>query len=175
VPRSIDLTAQSPYSVADIRSAFDDEAYWSYRLAAFEGGSPTLDHLTVDASGQTSVSMTMRFSGDQLPEPIRLLRLPALEIVQSERWHAIDGGTLRGEIAVDAPRTPMSGRGSVHLAPDGSGTQLAGTATVKVNVPIVGGPISRFIAGVLARGIVDIVHATDAWLADGPKRTARPN
>jgi hypothetical protein len=59
----------------------------------------------------------------------------------------------------------MSGHGSVHLSAAGSGTHLAGTATVKVNVPLIGGPIATFIAGQLANGIVDIVRVTDTWLA----------
>ena len=108
--------------------------------------------------------MTMRFGRDQLPEPIQRLRLATLEIVQCERWSAVEDGDLRGQITVDAPRTPISGRGSVHLTPADFGTRLAGTATVKVNVALIGGTIARFIAGQLAHGIVDIVRVTDSWL-----------
>lgn len=163
--RQIDLTAESRHSLASIRRAFTDDSYWLARLGAFEGGSPTLDALTTDSSGTTAVAMTMRFGGDQLPDPIRRLRLASLEIVQRERWYAVDGGNVRGEIVIDALRTPMSGRGSVELAPDGPGTQLTGTASVKVNVPLIGGAIATFVAGQLATGIVDIVRVTDDWLA----------
>jgi uncharacterized protein DUF2505 len=168
VPRSIDLTAASPHSLNRIRSAFDDEAYWRSRLGAFDGGSPTLDSLTTDSSGQTSVVMTMRFGGDQLPDPMRRLRLASLEVVQRERWDPVEAGTLRGAIDIDALRTPIAGHGSVHLTPAGLGTQLTGTASVKVNIPLIGGAISKFIAGLLANGIVDIVRATDSWLTENP-------
>ena len=168
MPRSIELTAASPHPLTDIRRAFDDEAYWQSRLTAFEGGSPTLDELSTDESGRTSVTMTMRFGGDQLPDPLRRLRLGSLEVVQREQWDAVEAGTLRGAIEVDARRTPMSGRGSVRLTPAGSGTALAGHATVDVNVPLIGGAISKFIAGLLANGIVDIVGVTDSWLAENP-------
>jgi hypothetical protein len=171
VPRPIDLVAESPFPPTRIRSAFADEAYWQARLSAFEGGSPTLDELTIGPTGDTSVSMTMRFAGDQLPDVMRRLRLPALEIVQRERWFTDTGEALRGEITIDARRTPMSGRGSVHLVPEGSGTRLRGTATVSVNVPLVGGPIAGFIAGLLRRGILDIVEVTDSWLAQNPDIT----
>jgi len=164
VPRSFELTAQSPHSLQRIRSAFEDETYWLARLDAFEAGSPRLDYLTTDSAGETSVSMTMRFGRDQLPEPIQRLRLATLEIVQCERWSAVEDGDPRGQITVDAPRTPISGRGSVHLTPADFGTRLAGTATVEVNVPLIGGTIARFIAGQLAHGIVDIVRVTDSWL-----------
>jgi hypothetical protein len=164
VPRSIDLTAQSPHPLQRIRSAFEDEAYWRARLGAFEAASPILDYLTTDSAGETLVSMTMRFGGDQLPDPVKRLRLASLDVVQAERWYVIEDGTLRGEIAVHAPRTPISGCGAVHLTPAISGTRLAGTATVDVRVPLIGGAIARFIAGQLAQGILDIVHVTDSWL-----------
>lgn len=162
--RSLPLTAESPHPLKRIKCAFEDPAYWAARLDAFEGGSPTLDSLSTDASGRTRVAMTMRFGGDQLPDPIRRLRLASLEIVQREEWYPV-GRTVRGEITVDAPRTPLSGRGAVELTPDGAGTHLTGTATVKVNVPLIGGTIATFVAGQLANGIVDVVAVTDAWLS----------
>lgn len=85
--------------------------------------------------------------------------------MQREQWYPVDDGTVRGEITVDAPRTPLSGRGAVELTPDGQGTHLTGTATVKVNVPLIGGTIATFVAGQLANGIVDVVAITDAWLS----------
>jgi hypothetical protein len=164
VLRSMALTAESPHSLDSIRCAFTDEAYWRARLGAFEAGSPTLDSLATDASGRTSVAMTMRFGGDQLPDPMRRLRLASLEIVQREQWYTVDGGGVQGEIAIDALKTPISGHGSVLLTPGDPGTRLAGTATVKVNVPLIGGAIAKFVAGQLATGIVDIVRVTDSWL-----------
>jgi len=165
--RSVPLTARSPHPLPAILSAFRDEDYWHSRLGAFEGGSPTLDALDTDSAGRTTVAMTMRFGGDQLPDPIRRLRLVSLEIVQRETWFPVDDGDgARGEITVHAPRTPMSGRGLVDLAPDGPGTRLVGTATVTVKVPLIGGTIATFVAGQLATGIVDVVTVTDAWLSE---------
>ena len=163
--RSLPLTAESPHPLERIKCAFEDPAYWTARLGTFEGGSPSLDALSTDESGRTSVTMTMRFGGDQLPDPIRRLRLASLEIVQREEWYPVVGGTVRGEITVDAPRTPMSGRGAVELTPAGPGTQLTGTATVRVNVPLIGGTIATFVVGQLANGIVDVVAVTDGWLS----------
>lgn len=166
--RSLPLTAESPHCLDQIRRAFDDEAYWRARLGAFEAGSPTLDSLSTDSSGTTSVVMTMRFGGDQLPDPMRRLRLASLHIVQRECWHAVESGAARGSIEIDALRTPMSGHGSVRMTGAESRTYLAGTASVKVNVPLIGGAIATFIAGQLANGIVDIVRVTDSWLSEHP-------
>lgn len=160
----MDLTARSPHPLKSIRSAFERDDYWRARLTAFEAGSPVLENLSIEPAGQISVSVIMRFAHDQLPDVLRRLRLPGLEVVQRERWSPIEDGSMRGDITVDAPRTPISGQGSVHLTPAGTGTQLAGTATVDVKVPLLGGPIAKFIAGLLANGIVDIVRVTDSWL-----------
>ena len=164
--RSMALTAESEHDLTNILTAFQDDRYWLARLGAFEAGSPSLDALDTRSDGRIAVAMTMRFGGDQLPDPIRRLRLASLEIVQREEWYPVDGGTVRGEITVDALRTPLSGRGTVQLTPDGAGTQLTGTATVKVNVPLIGGTIATFVAGQLANGIVDVVAVTDAWLSE---------
>jgi hypothetical protein len=158
------LAASSPHDVHDIRAAFDDPDYWQARLTFVEGGSPTLDTLETDGAGNTTMQMTMRFGGDQLPGPLQRLRLGSLHVVQHERWSAIDGTTVRGQITIHAPRTPLSGQGSVMIQPVGSGTALTGTAVVDVNVPIIGGKIAAFVAGLLADGIVDIVRVTDTWL-----------
>jgi hypothetical protein len=110
------------------------------------------------------MQMTMRFGGDQLPGPLQRLRLGSLHLVQHEQWFAIDGTTVRGEITIHAPRTQLSGHGSVTMQPVGTGTALTGSAIVDVNVPIIGGKIAAFVAGLLADGIVDIVRVTDTWL-----------
>lgn len=162
--RSLDLSAESPHGLDRIRAAFDDDEYWRARLAFVDGGAPTLDTLTTDADGTTTMQMSMRFGGDQLPGPLQRLRLAALHVVQREEWSALEDDEVRCTITVDAPRTPISGHGTVTLHPAGTGTKLVGTAVVDVKVPIIGGAIAGFIAGLLATGIVDIVRVTDTYL-----------
>ena len=158
------FAASSPHDIRQIRAAFDDPDYWRARLAFVEGGSPTLDTLETNGAGITSMQMTMRFGGDQLPGPLQRLRLGSLHVIQHERWFAIDGTTVRGKITIHAPRTPLSGQGSVTMQPVGTGTALTGTAVVDANVPIIGGRIAAFVAALLADGIADIVRVTDTWL-----------
>lgn len=164
VPRSMDLTASSPHPIESIRAAFADPAYWEFRLGYFDVGAPTLDALHTDAAGTTTVEMSMHFGADQLPGPVQKLRLGAMHVVQRETWHAVAGGATVGTIAVDARKTPISGRGSVHLRAAPPGTDLAGTAEVVVNVPLIGGTIASFLGGHLSTGILDIVEVTDTWL-----------
>jgi hypothetical protein len=166
VPRSFVLSADSPGSVDRIGSTFRDEDYWQARLVAFDTGSPTLDSLTTDADGTTSVAMTLSFGGDQLPAPLNRIRAGVVHVHHLERWCPDDDGSLRGEITVDAPGMPMSGHGAVTLTPDGDGARFACTATVAVNVPFVGGTIAKLIADPVADWILAIHEFTNAWMVD---------
>lgn len=157
------LTAESPHPLAKIRAAFADAAYWRARLDLNAAGTPTLDTLSTDARGTTTMQMTMRFGGDQLPSVLRPLRLGAVTVVQHEVWEPTADG-LHGTISVTALRTPIAGRGLVDLGPDGAGTRLAGTASVDVRVPLLGRPIAGWLTDQLASGIREIVRVTDRWL-----------
>ena len=136
-------------------------------MVAFDTGSPTLDSLTTDADGSTSVAMTLTFGGDQLPAPLNRVHAGVVHVHHRERWCAIDDGdgSLRGEIIVDAPGLPLSGHGAVTLTPDRSGAQFACTATVAVNVPFVGGTIAKMIADPVADWILALHEFTNAWIA----------
>jgi Protein of unknown function (DUF2505) len=165
VARSFDLTAESANTAERIHATFRNEKYWQARLAAFDDGRPTLDSLTTDADGTTTVTMTLRFGVEQLPPPVNRLHRRTLRVVHAEAWHATHDGTLRGKITVDAPGTPMSGYGEMSVTPISGGSRLAGSGTVDVRFPLIGGTIAGFVAGQLASGIRDIHRFTDAWIA----------
>ena len=55
MPRSFDVSVESPASVEQVHGAFSDEEYWLARFAAF-GASTTLDSLIVDSDGTVTVS-----------------------------------------------------------------------------------------------------------------------
>ncbi|WP_319456613.1 MULTISPECIES: DUF2505 domain-containing protein [unclassified Mycobacterium] len=168
MPRSINLSAQSPHPVTHIQWAFAHADYWRSRLAHYDVGAPTLDSLTTDEDGTTTVEITMRFGGDQLPAVLRPLRLGALRVIQRERWRPVHGG-LSGDVTIAALRTPISGRGRVELTPSGHGTHLAGTAAAEVKVPLLGGAIAGFFNAQIADVVGDFVRVTDAWLTEHPR------
>jgi hypothetical protein len=165
MPRSFDMSVESPASVEQFLSAFGNEDYWRARLAPGDGAA-TLTSLTVDADGTVSVVVVTSLLRDGLPKLISQLHRGDLEIVHNERWSRIDGGRLRGEVSVAAPGTPLSGFGTGFVAPVQHGSRLAYTATVKVNVPLVGGTIERIIGGQLAEGIPELVRFTTEWIAE---------
>jgi Protein of unknown function (DUF2505) len=165
MPRSFDMSAESEASVEQFHSAFGSEDYWLARLAV-GGSAATLKSLTVDADGTVSVVVVTSVLRDRLPKLITQLHPADLEIVQNERWSRIDGRRLRGEISMAARGTPLSGFGEGLVTPARNGSRLNYTATVKVNVPLVGGTIERLIGGQLANGLADGVRFTTEWIAE---------
>jgi hypothetical protein len=165
MPRSFDTSVESPASVEQFLSAFGNKDYWRARLATGESAA-TLKSFTVAVDGTASVVLAASLLRNRLPKLITQLHRGDLEVVQNERWSRIDGGRLRGEVSVVAPGTPLSGFWQVLVTPVRSGSRLNYTTTVKVNVPVVGGTIERFIGGQLAEGIPEGVRFTTGWIAE---------
>lgn len=165
MPRSFDTSVESPARVEQFLSAFGNQDYWRARLATGESVA-TLKSFTVDADGTVGVVFAASLLRDRLPKLITQLHRGDLAIVQDERWSRIAGGRVRGEISVAAPGTPLSGFWEVLVTPVRNGSRLNYTVTVKVNVPLVGGTIERFIGGQLAEGIPQGVRFTTDWIAD---------
>ena len=150
MPRSFDLSVESPVGVEQVLSAFGDEDYWR---AAFGNGAATLGSLIVDASGTMTVVVTLSLFRDRLPKLVTQLHRGDLEMVRNERWSRIGGGRVRGEISVAIPGAPLSAVGEALLAPVRNGSRLTYTTTVEVKVQLVGGKIESFIGGQAAKEI----------------------
>ena len=154
MPRSFDLTADSPHPAERIHAAFADENYWRARLSAFGTGSPTLESLTTGPDGTTTVTVSMHFG----------LQGRSVRIVQVETWRAAGPGILLGTITVDAPGAPVSGNGELSIRPIEVGSRMVGRGTVDVRVPVIGGAIAGVVAGQLATEIRNVHDFTDGWI-----------
>lgn len=160
------MSVESPVSVERVFSALGNEDYWRARLAVFGAGVATLNSLSVDTDGTVAAVVAVSLLRDQLPKLITRSHRFELEMVQNERWSRIDGGRLRGEVGVAVLGAPLSGVGVGLLAPVWNGSRLNYTATVEVDVPLVGGAVERFINGHLAEGIGEFVRFTTEWIAE---------
>ncbi|HUO38955.1 MAG TPA: DUF2505 domain-containing protein, partial [Mycobacterium sp.] len=89
MPRSFDLSTESPASVEQIHSAFSDEDYWLARLAGFGAGTATLDSLIVDADGTVIMATTLGLLRDRLSGLVTRLYRGDLEMVCNETWTPI--------------------------------------------------------------------------------------
>jgi Protein of unknown function (DUF2505) len=166
MPRSFDLSVESPVSVEQFHSAFGEEDYWLARLANYGAGAVTLDSLITDADGTVTVATTVSLLGDGLPRLITQLHGGDLKTVLNETWSPIGGGRVRGEVSVAVPGVPLSGFGAGLLTPARNGSRLKYTATVEVKVPLVGGMIESFIGGQLAEPIAAIQRFTTTWITE---------
>jgi hypothetical protein len=166
MPRSFDLSAESPASVEQVHSAFSDEDYWLARLAAFGASNATLDSFIVDTDGTVIVATTLSLFRDRLPRLVTQLHRGDLEIMRNETWTPIGGGRVRGQVSAAVPGAPLSVLGTASLTPVRNGSLLKYTATVEVNVPLVGGKIESYIGSQLAEQIPAIQRFTTLWITE---------
>ena len=116
MPRSFDVSVDSPASVEQVHSAFSDEDYWLARLATLNG-STTLESLIVDDDQTVRVATTQDLGRDLLPGIVAKFYRRDLKVRHTETWRPIDG-QLRGEISVAVSGAPGSGSGAALVAPD---------------------------------------------------------
>jgi hypothetical protein len=165
MPRSFDVSFDSPASVEQVHSAFGDEKYWLARLAAF-GGGKALESLVVGSDGTVSVVVTEDLRHGGLPTILTTFYRRDLNIVTKETWTPIGDGHVSGEISVAVTGAPGSGHGAAMLAPLGNGSRLKLSGTVQFNVPLVGGKVESFIAREFAQGIPEIQRFTTTWIGE---------
>jgi Protein of unknown function (DUF2505) len=164
MPRSFDVSADSPATVEQVHSAFSDEGYWLARLATMNG-STALESLIVDDDQTVRVATTQDLGRDLVPGIVAKFYRRDLKVRHTETWRPIDG-QLRGEINVAVSGAPGSGSGAALVAPTQHGSRMTFEGTVEFKVPLVGGTIESFIAREFARGIPDIQHFITKWVTE---------
>ena len=162
--RSLSLSLDAPVMVDEILAAFADENYWQARLAAFDGGTATLDGLTVDPRGSLTAALTVSLFANRLPKIVTALVPGEFEMTRTETWHSVDDGTARGAITVKVPGAPVAADGTVSLVPIGDGSRLDFSTTVRVNIPLVGGQVEHFIVSRLGDEISAVQRFTNNWI-----------
>ena len=164
MPRSFDVSADSPATVEQVHSAFSDEGYWLARLATMNG-STALESLIVDDDQTVRVATTQDLGRDLVPGIVAKFYRRDLKVRHTETWRPI-GGQLRGEINVAVSGAPGSGSGAALVAPTQNGSRMTFEGSVEFKVPLVGGTIESFIAREFARGIPDIQHFITKWVTE---------
>jgi hypothetical protein len=162
MPRSFDVSADSPATVEQVHSAFSDEGYWLARLATMNG-STALESLIVDDDQTVRVATTQDLGRDLVPGIVAKFYRRDLKVRHTETWRPIDG-QLRGNITVAVSGAPGSGSGAALVAPTQDGSRMTFEGSVEFKVPLVGGTIESFIAREFARGIPDIQHFLAKWV-----------
>jgi hypothetical protein len=107
MPRSFDVSVESPASVEQVHCAFSNEDYWLARFAAF-GTCTTLDSLIVDSDGTVTVSTTQDLRRDWLPRLVARFYPGDLKILKTETWRPIGGRRVSREVSIAVAGAPGS-------------------------------------------------------------------
>ncbi|OBJ73056.1 DUF2505 domain-containing protein [Mycobacterium sp. 1274756.6] len=166
MPRSFDLSADYPVAVDEVFAAFGDRQYWLARLAESGADVATLDALTVADDGTVDVSATQSLARWRLPALAAQFHRGDLDVVRRETWHPVQAGVSRGEVDAEVRGAPASLCSKARLTPLPTGSRLSVSATVRVNVPLVGGKLESFIANALGDLLTAEQRFTAAWLAE---------
>lgn len=170
MPHSFDIVTDSTASVERVHAAFGCAEYWHARHAEFDAAS-TLDSLTVDGDGAVEVRLTQHLGRRFLPAALAQLLPGDLKIQHGEVWKPVGDNRVQGQVEVTAPASVGSGRLDAWLTPAPTGSQLRFTATVDVNLPLLGGRLERSIGSDLTENIRKIQRFTDAWIDEHPEIT----
>jgi hypothetical protein len=164
MPRSFDLSAEYSASVEQVHGAFSDEDYWIARLADSGADVATLDSITARSDGSVEVTTTQALRADRLPAVATQFLHGDLQVVRNEKWGPVGGGEAHGEVTGHIPGAPASLVGKATLRPTATGSRLEFTATVEVNIPLLGGKVESLIGGALADLFIAEQRFTTAWI-----------
>ena len=165
MPRTFTLSEHYPASVERVYAAFTDQRYWLARLVDSGADTATLDALTVGADGGVDVTTTQGIHREKLPALAAQFHPGDLEVARTEKWHPVSGGRARAEVTGRILGTPAKVAGDAVLEPDGAGAALRLTATVHVDIPLVGGKIEGFIGQQLAELMTAEQRFTSTWVS----------
>lgn len=165
MPRSFDVSTESPASVEQIHAAFSSEQYWLARVALADA-STTLDSLTVDDDGAVAVRVVQHVGRAVLPSLVTKFSPADLKLVHEETWAPVEDGQLRGQVNVMSSPKLGGGRAQAWLEPAGNGTQLRFAVKVEVKIPLVGGKLEKALGASLAESIPAVQRFTTTWIAE---------
>jgi Protein of unknown function (DUF2505) len=164
MPRSFDVSVDSPARVDQVHAALSAEEYWLARLETLNGRT-SLESLVVDDDQTVRVATTQDLGRDLLPGIVSRFYRRDLKVRHTETWRP-SGDQLRGEIIVTVSGAPGSGAAAASVAPTSNGSLLTLNGTVEFKVPLVGGTVESFIAREFAHGIPDVQDFTARWVTE---------
>lgn len=164
MPRTFALSSQYQAGVEQVYAAFADQQYWLARLADSGADTARLTSMTVDIFG-IDVATTQGIHRDRLPALVGQFHPGDLELVRSEKWGLVHDGKAGAEITGRIVGAPAQLYGDAVLSPDGSGCTLSFSATVQVDIPLVGGKIESYIGSQLAALMSAEQRFTSQWVA----------
>lgn len=136
-------------------------------LAKFTSmGHRELEVVVNDQSDDALRLVIRRVVDAELPGFARKVLKPSNTVTSDDRWRRTAVGA-EGEFTVETQGAPVKASGTTRLEPRGDQTYYEVTVDVEVKVPVIGGKISDWARGDIAKQFEQEFAAGDAWLA-GP-------
>ena len=167
MPRTFTLSEHYPASVEQVYAVFTDEHYWRARLADSGADVVALDSMTVGPDGGVDITTTQGIHREKLPALAAQFHPGNLDVARHETWRPVRDGKACAQVTGKVVGAPAKLSGDAILAPTAGGCELRLTATVRVDIPLVGGKIESFIGGQLAELMTTEQRFTATWLQRG--------
>src|SRR5690348_3276771 len=97
---------------------------------------------------------------DEVPSFAKKLVGAKVNILQEETWHS----STSADLSVTIPGKPGEMLGTITVVGDGDGVTETVDVQVKVNIPLLGGKLENFIAGMLLRALKAENRVGVKWL-----------
>ncbi|HEY2834469.1 MAG TPA: DUF2505 domain-containing protein [Sporichthyaceae bacterium] len=154
-----DAPSPAVYSML-VDPAFQERrAQWGRPVAADSSVTPGPGD-----GAKISLSRTLQIDP---PSFIKALVGNNITILESQTWADGDGASDRtGSLIVEIKGQPGGVNGTLHLFEDGGKTTVDLDAEIKVRVPLIGGKVESYIAGMLDRLLNKDAQLGQTWLAE---------
>jgi hypothetical protein len=168
MPRSFDMATEYEGTVEQVHRAFREERYWMARLTESGADAYSLDRLILGEDGGIDIVTTQKMLSNRLPGVVQQFHRGDLAMIREEVWSPIRDGQATATIKLTVSGAPANLNGSATLVPEnpGAGSRLDFSATVEVNIPLVGGKIENFIGSQLVDLLIQEQRFTTMWIAE---------
>ncbi|WP_333891759.1 DUF2505 domain-containing protein [Mycolicibacterium gadium] len=168
MPRSFDMATEYEGSVEQVHRAFREERYWMARLTESGADAYSLDRLILGDDGGVDIVTTQKILASRLPGVVQQFHRGDLTVIREEVWSPILDGQAAAAVKLRIHDAPAKLSGSATLVPanPGTGSRLDFSATVEVNIPLVGGKIENFIGSQLVDLLIHEQRFTTVWIAE---------
>jgi hypothetical protein len=100
----------------------------------------------------------------ELPGFAKKVLKPTNTVVTTDEWHGSPDKGYEGHYSAEAKGAPVKVHGTTRIGAEGDRTSYAVKTTVDVKVPLIGGKLSNWAAGMTKDQIQMEFEAGDRWL-----------
>ncbi|MBI3690682.1 MAG: DUF2505 domain-containing protein [Mycolicibacterium aromaticivorans] len=165
--RRMDYVIGLDKPVAELYQSFTSREYWEDLVAEHQQHTDSaMTHFHSDANG-TDIVFTHTVSRRDMPSMIAAVVPLRLTITREQHFDPFDAGknSADGHYRALVPAAPLDFDGTYVLQQTGAGSELRLRSLCKVNVPLVGGKIEKWVLDGL-RGLFDNERDfTRDWIA----------